>query len=122
MVGAFPWVSRREKWHNCYVQKRNCGEPSWLWEYLEEVKRTGMATNSGSSQEKPKIVVVMGAGASADFGVPTLRSIFKDPQADAYLKRDEVLHDWLLKTFWGPRGHSVATSDQSITVEEMLTV
>jgi NAD-dependent SIR2 family protein deacetylase len=31
----------------------------------------------------PKIVVIMGAGSSAEFGVPTLRSIFKNPEAAA---------------------------------------
>jgi hypothetical protein len=41
----------------------------------------------------PKIVVIMGAGSSADFGVPTLRSIFKDPSALAYLRNDTKLHD-----------------------------
>jgi hypothetical protein len=70
----------------------------------------------------PKIVVIMGAGSSADFGVPTLRSIFKDPSATAYLKRDKTLYDWLQKVFWGPRGHSVATSERSVTIEEMLTI
>jgi len=52
----------------------------------------------------------------------TLRSIFKDPAAATYLKRDGKLHDWLQRVFWEPRGHSVTTSDKSLTVEEMLTI
>ncbi len=70
----------------------------------------------------PKIVVVMGAGSSNDFGVPTLRSVFKDPSALAYLRRDKKLHDWLQPVFWEPRGHSYGSSDYSVTVEEMLTI
>lgn len=70
----------------------------------------------------PKIVVIMGAGSSADFGVPTLRSIFKDIAATAYLKQDTILHEWLQQVFWEPRGHSVTTSDRSLTIEEMLTI
>jgi hypothetical protein len=70
----------------------------------------------------PRIVVVMGAGSSNDFGVPTLRSVFKDPSALAYLKRDKKLHDWLQHVFWESRGHSCGSSDYSVTVEEMLTI
>jgi hypothetical protein len=70
----------------------------------------------------PKIVVIMGAGSSADFGVPTLRSIFKDPAASLYLKRDIKLHNWLQQVFWRPRGHNATTSDKSLTIEEMLTI
>ena len=64
----------------------------------------------------------MGAGSSADFGVPTLRSIFKNPEAAAYLTRDTTLHGWLERVFWQPRGYSAATSDRSLTIEEMLTI
>jgi hypothetical protein len=64
----------------------------------------------------------MGAGSTADFGVPTLRSIFKNPEAAAYLHQDTTLHQWLQKVFWEPRGHSAATSDRSLTIEEMLTI
>jgi len=69
-----------------------------------------------------KAVVILGAGASADFGVPTLQSIFKDKQARRYLNED----DWLLRKldelFWNQRAADLETSDQSLTIEEMLTV
>jgi len=64
----------------------------------------------------------MGAGSSADFGVPTLRSVFKDPAALGYLRRDNKLHDLLQRVFWEPRGHFYGSSDYSVTVEEMLTI
>jgi hypothetical protein len=70
----------------------------------------------------PKILVILGAGSSADFGVPTLRSLFKNPEAQAYLLRERGLHSWLQKVFWAPRGHSLATSERSVTIEEMLTI
>jgi hypothetical protein len=70
----------------------------------------------------PKLVVILGAGASADFGVPTLSQLFKDSYARQYLQQDPWLADCLNKLFWEPRGHSLETSDQSLTVEEMLTV
>ena len=35
-----------------------------------------------------KAVVILGAGASSDFGVPTLQGIFKDKWARQYLKQD----------------------------------
>lgn len=70
----------------------------------------------------PKIVVVMGAGSSADFGVPTLKGIFVNREAAAYLKSDVTLHKWLQRLFWGPRGHSASTSERSVTIEEMLTI
>lgn len=70
----------------------------------------------------PKIVVIMGAGSSADFGVPTLSGIFKDWAAARYLRRDARLHEWLQRVFWEPRGHTLATSDRGLTIEEMLTL
>lgn len=66
-------------------------------------------------------VVIFGAGASADFGVPTLRSIFKNVQARGYLQRDPELRQRLNTIFWQPRGQTLETSDESLTVEEMLT-
>lgn len=69
-----------------------------------------------------KGVVILGAGASADFGVPTLRSVFKDGRARLYLASDNRLQELLDQIFWQPRGHSLETSEQSLTVEEMLTV
>jgi hypothetical protein len=67
-------------------------------------------------------VVILGAGASADFGVPTLRNVFKDRHARQHLQSDPWLLDKLQETFWTPRGHTLETSDQSVTVEEMLTI
>src|SRR5437868_5858194 len=81
-----------------------------------------MSTVPAAPKPQPKVVVILGAGSSADFGVPTLRSIFKEVMAAAYLKTDKVLNDWLQKMFWEPRGQSAATSDRSVTVEEMLTI
>ncbi len=69
-----------------------------------------------------KAVVIIGAGASADFGVPTLRDLFKDRHAREYLMQDEWLHRNLKKIFWTPRGHNIDSSDKSLTVEEMLTI
>lgn len=67
-------------------------------------------------------VIILGAGASADFGVPVLRTLFRDRWATAYLQSHPWLHEQLDGAFWKPRGHSQATSDQSLTVEEMLTI
>jgi len=68
------------------------------------------------------VVVILGAGASADFGVPTLRGVFKDVNAQAYLRADPILRPKLEQFFWQPRGHSLQTSEQSLTIEEMLTL
>lgn len=67
-------------------------------------------------------VVILGAGSSADFGVPTLNRIFTDRQAREYLSERGELHDLLQEVFWEPRGHDLETSKDSLTVEEMLTV
>lgn len=67
-------------------------------------------------------VIILGAGASADFGVPTLRGIFKDPYAQLLLQGDDILRQKLDDIFWAPRGHTLQTSDQSLTIEEMLTI
>lgn len=70
----------------------------------------------------PDVVVVLGAGASAEFGVPVLRRMFKDPFARRYLEENPRLHRSLREVFWGPRGHDLESSDQSLTIEGMLTV
>lgn len=67
-------------------------------------------------------VVILGAGASADFGVPTLRGVFKDVHAQHRLAQDVLLRQHLEDVFWAPRGHTLQTSEQSLTVEEMLTL
>ena len=69
-----------------------------------------------------KIVVVLGAGASADFGVPTLGQLFKDSQSKIYLRNNAWLTQQLHEIFWNPRGHDLSTSEESLTVEEMLTI
>ena len=69
-----------------------------------------------------KAVVILGAGASSDFGVPTLQGIFKDKWARQYLKQDSFLARKLDDIFWAPRGHTLESSDQSVTIEEMLTI
>jgi hypothetical protein len=70
----------------------------------------------------PNAVVILGAGASADFGVPTLSGIFQDPYAQLLLRQDNILEQKLMDIFWGPRGHGLKTSNQSLTIEEMLTI
>lgn len=67
-------------------------------------------------------VVILGAGASADFGIPTLSTIFKDPSARQYLLGNAKLKKLLEDVFWGPRGLNVETSDQGLTIEDMLTL
>jgi len=64
----------------------------------------------------------MGAGASADFGVPTLRGIFKDIRAVQHLTDDNWLLKHLREIFWHPRGFDWETSERSLTIEEMLTI
>lgn len=69
-----------------------------------------------------KLVVILGAGASADFGVPTLGGLFKDTHSKIYLQKNTWLLNHLEQIFWKPRGHDLRTSDESLTVEEMLTI
>ena len=69
-----------------------------------------------------KAVVILGAGAAAPFGVPTLQRLFQDHYARAQLKKDPFLHMKLQDLFWGPRGFNLDTSHLSLTVEEILTI
>jgi hypothetical protein len=69
-----------------------------------------------------KAVVVLGAGASAGFGVPTLRHVFQDRQARAHLAADAFLRQKLETKIWKPRGIDLETSDEGLTVEEILTM
>lgn len=75
-----------------------------------------------AADKKPRAVIILGAGAVADFGVPLLRGVFKDAEARKYLASNDWLRKQLDDAFWKPRGHTLETSDQTITVEEMLTV
>lgn len=69
-----------------------------------------------------KAVVILGAGASAGFGVPTLRYIFQDRHARAHLAADQFLRRKLVNSIWAPRGVDLDTSHLSLTVEEILTM
>jgi len=71
---------------------------------------------------KPKAVVILGAGASVDFGAPPLKGLFKERYARRQLQSDTFLRDHLNSVFWEPRGHNLESSDESLTVEEMLTI
>ena len=71
---------------------------------------------------RKKLVVILGAGASSDFGVPTLRGIFKEVMAKYYLSKNTWLAGNLHEIFWAPRGHDLNSSEKSLTVEEMLTI
>jgi hypothetical protein len=70
----------------------------------------------------PKIVVILGAGASADFEAHVLADVFKDSQARQYLQVNQNVKQMLQDTFWGPRGYGLKTSDQSLTIEDVLTI
>jgi len=69
-----------------------------------------------------KAVFILGAGASAPFGVPTLLNVFKDHSARAYLNENEFLRTRLACLFWRPRGHTLDTSNETLSVEEILTL
>jgi hypothetical protein len=67
-------------------------------------------------------VVILGAGASAGFGVPTLRYVFQDSEAMAQLGNDSFLARKLENVIWKPRGVDLSSSHLSLTVEEILTM
>ncbi len=69
-----------------------------------------------------KAVVILGAGASADFNVPTLANLFKDSHARRYLQDTPGLLRNLERVFWSPRGHDIDTSEHSVNIEQMLTI
>jgi len=69
-----------------------------------------------------KAVVVLGAGASQPFGVPTLVQIFKEGFARRHLRHDVWMHEQLQQLFWSPRGHDLETSHIGLSVEEILTI
>lgn len=68
------------------------------------------------------VVIILGAGASAPFGVPTLLRVFQDQYARQHLQHDRSLSDQLQRLFWTPRGHTLETSHLGLSVEEILTV
>ena len=61
----------------------------------------------------PRAIVILGAGSSADFGVPTLARMFKDPYARAFLEVKPRLFNMLNSVFWRPRGHFLNTSEKA---------
>ncbi len=67
-------------------------------------------------------VVVLGAGSSADFGVPTLKGVFKDFAARRYLTKNAELDDFLSEYAWKLRGVNADSSDRSLNIEEILTL
>lgn len=69
-----------------------------------------------------EFVVILGAGASAGFGVPTLRQLFKDAKARQYLRQNRFLRETLEEVIWSPRGHNLEKSHLGFTIEEILTL
>src|SRR3954451_1488369 len=69
-----------------------------------------------------KSVVILGAGASAGFGVPTLRNLFKDVHARRYLQQNRELRSQLDSLIWSPRGLDLEQSHLGLTVEDILTL
>src|SRR5207248_3149409 len=52
-----------------------------------------------------------------------LAGVFKDAHARHYLTRERTgLLRMLRETFWPPRAHDLETSEQSLTIDEMLMV
>ena len=69
-----------------------------------------------------RAVVILGAGSSADFGVPILSRIFSDRYARAYLRKRPEPLEALNNYIWSPRGLKVDTAEQGPTVEDILTM
>lgn len=75
-----------------------------------------------TSQVLDRCVVILGAGASADFGVPTLSTMFHDTQVRNYLSTNTWLHEKLQSVFWDIRGHTIESSESTLNIEQMLTI
>jgi hypothetical protein len=69
-----------------------------------------------------KALIILGAGASAAFGLPVLRHLFQDGNARRYLSEDTFLDNQLQELFWAPCGATLETSHESLTVEDILTI
>ncbi|MBC8066291.1 MAG: hypothetical protein H7Y17_15785 [Chlorobia bacterium] len=70
-----------------------------------------------------KLMVILGAGASAGMGLPMLGQIFKDKEVARYLTTNahtflRFLEDYI----WQPRGVTIHESDSSLNIEEILTL
>lgn len=68
------------------------------------------------------IVIILGAGSSAPFGIPILREMFKNSNAMEYLKTNHYLRENLEKLFLEPRGYTLETSHLGLTIEDILTI
>lgn len=69
-----------------------------------------------------RLVVILGAGASADFGVPTLNHVFQDPSVRQLLSGNDALLTELNQMFWHPRGIDLDNADKGPNIEQMLTI
>ena len=85
-------------------------------------KKTAKRKGRRQVSKENNAVVILGAGASAPFAVPTLLRVFQDPSARRHLQDDPFLQQRLQRLFWEPRGHTVETSHLSLSVEEILTI
>lgn len=70
----------------------------------------------------PDAVVILGAGASADFGLQTLPYLFQDQASISYLRNNPDFARQLEEIFWEPRGYDRETSHRGVNIEEMLTL
>lgn len=66
-------------------------------------------------------MIILGAGASIDFGLPVLAKIFEDASVKQYLEENRWLHRILSDIFWQPRRLKLESSHQGLNIEEMLT-
>jgi hypothetical protein len=70
----------------------------------------------------PNAVIILGAGSSADFGVPILSRIFSDAQARQYVISNPGFYEMLRETIWEPRGLTLDTAYLGPTIEDILTM
>lgn len=68
------------------------------------------------------ILIVLGAGASKDCGLPLLGQVFSDTEAQIFLDQKTETLAYLKETFWEARGLSLATADSGLNIEEILTL
>jgi hypothetical protein len=66
-------------------------------------------------------VVILGAGASVDFGLPTMAGVFKDAAVKAYLQTNQSLLKMLDNVFMQPHGLTLETCHKRWNIEGMLT-
>lgn len=68
-----------------------------------------------------QVVIILGAGASAEFGLPTMVSIFKDAAVRGYLEKTENLLEILRRVFWQPHKLTLKSAHKGLNIEQMLT-